>query len=330
MRRCDEFVDATLLALLLDSSLYSDIISTKTFKRLKNISFLGAIDYTSYNKKRHNRYDHSISVATLALHYATLKHLDEHETKHLVIAALLHDVGHGPLSHSMEPVFQKRYGISHHSMTNDIIQGVSKLGDELYQVLKKHHINIDYIVALLDGKVSNETAFALSNPINIDTADGIIRTISYAYSPQAKKAHLALLFKPKEIIEALVHKNKRVLDEFWSLKHRVYLNIIHNKENLKADVLSMRFAEQNSYISKDDFYLTDKAFKVKYNIQFEKMFKSNDVKSLEYKQRAYYLAINKNTIDSDEEIFKIYKSKREPKVLNLLSPKSLSYQGTLF
>jgi len=49
MRRCDEFVDATLLALLPDSSLYSDIISTKTFKRLKNISFLGAIEVKVLN-----------------------------------------------------------------------------------------------------------------------------------------------------------------------------------------------------------------------------------------------------------------------------------------
>jgi HD superfamily phosphohydrolase len=202
MKSYDEFTDSTLLALLLKNSLYSEVISTKTFKRLKNISFLGAIDYTSRHKKRHNRYDHSISVGTLALHYARLKQLDEYEANHLVVAALLHDVGHGPLSHSMEPVFQKRYGISHHTMTNDIIKGISKLGDELCQVLKKYHIDIDYIVELLDGKVSNETAFALTNPINIDTADGIIRTISYSYAPKNKKAHLGLLLKPKDIVEA--------------------------------------------------------------------------------------------------------------------------------
>lgn len=330
MKNYDKFIDEKLLSLLLSDSVYYEIISSKIFRRLKDISFLGAIDYTSHNKKRHNRYEHSISVGTLALHYATLKYLNKYETKHLVIAALLHDLGHGPLSHSMEPHFQKRHGISHHSMTNHIIKGVSKLGDELKLILKKHHIDVEYIIALLDGNVSNETAFALTNPINIDTADGIIRTMSYGYSPQTKYRHLSLLFKPKDIVEALVNKNKRVLDEFWSLKHRVYSTIIHKEENLKADILSIKFAEQNRYISKDDFYLTDKTFKTKHKINYQEIFKSNDIKSLKYKKRAYYIAIEKNTIENDEEILEIYKSKRESKVLNLVSNSSIRYQATIF
>ena len=106
----DDFVDYELLADLTSAPLYNEIMDTKVFKRLQDISFLGAIDYTSRNKKRHNRYNHSISVGTLALYYATLMQLSDYESRHLVLAALLHDIGHGPLSHSMEPAFQKDMG----------------------------------------------------------------------------------------------------------------------------------------------------------------------------------------------------------------------------
>jgi len=325
----DEFTDEELLNTLISIPLYSEIISTKTFKRLKGISFLGAIDYLSKNKKRHNRYDHSVSVGTLALHYATLKQLNEYETKHLVTAALLHDIGHGPLSHSMEPAFARRYGISHHSMTNKIIKGESKLGRELYNILQKNHIDIEYIVALLDGNVSNTTAFALNNPINVDTADGIIRSMSYKYASNTKRAHLALLPKPVEIINALVYKNKRILDEFWSLKHRMYADIIHKPENIKADVVALNFAQENENITLDDFYLTDKMFEAKYEDLFEKLINQN-IKTLEYKKRTYIVSQHKMEILNDDDIYEIYMSKKEPKIINLLSQTVSRYQPRLF
>lgn len=325
----DEFIDRELLVKLLDTPLYSEIIATKTFKRLKDISFLGAIDYIYKNLKRHNRYNHSISVATLALHYATLKQLSDYETKHLVVAALLHDVGHGPLSHSMEYAFLQRYGISHHSMTNSIIKGESKLKNELLLVLKKHNLHIDYLIALLDGEILNETSFALINPINIDTADGIIRSISYAFSPQTKISHLALLPTPKEVIEALVNKDKNILDEFWSLKHRVYSTIIHKPDNLKADVIALNFAKNSRHVAKDDFYLNDKHFNKKHNMVFKK-FASISITEVEYKKRFYFVNIEKNHIQNDEDIYDIYKSKKELTVLQILAQKDSRLQAALF
>jgi len=329
MNIVDEFIDETNLNMLFTNTMYREIISTKTFRRLKDISFLGAIDYLSKNKKRHNRYNHSISVGTLALYYSRKKQLNQYETNHLVIASLLHDIGHGPLSHSMEQAFYEKYGISHHSITNDIIKGKSKNGTELYQLLKKYNIDIDYIVALLDGDVSNQTSFALNNPINIDTADGIIRSISYAYSSKTKKTHLALLPKPIDIIEALVNKNKKVLDSFWNLKHRVYSSVIHKPENLKADIVALNFAKENSAISQDDFYETDKSFKYKYSSMFHKL-KSEKIDTVQYKKRFYFLDTCQVKIIGDEDIYDIYKSKRELKSINLCSHKVPRHQASLF
>ena len=293
----DNFIDKQFLDILKNEDTYKKIINSKTFKRLLNIRFLGAIDYISTNKIRYNRYYHSISVATLSLYYSKLKHLNEYETKHLAVASLLHDIGHGPLSHSMEPAFQDRFGISHHTNSNDIIKGDKTLfKDEINSILIDENINIEYVLALLNNEVSNDTSFALSNPINIDTIDGIYRTYSQSLPTKTQKLHLSLLPKQKEIVEALVNKDKNKLDEFWNLKDRVYKTIIHKEENLKADSIAIEFVKSEKNIDKESFFFSDKEFKQKYSKLFYKLAK-NEIKEKEliYKKRNYYIDEDENS-----------------------------------
>lgn len=81
--------------------------------RLKDIGFLGAIDYVRFGNEKQkdrqyfNRYEHSLGVAFLALNYSKAKDLSEYDSRVLASAGLLHDVGHGPLSHTLEPIFKK-------------------------------------------------------------------------------------------------------------------------------------------------------------------------------------------------------------------------------
>ncbi|EFU70295.1 conserved hypothetical protein [Aliarcobacter butzleri JV22] len=292
----DVFIDKQLLGILKSEDTYKKIINSKTFKRLSNIRFLGAIDYISTNKRRYDRYYHSISVATLGLYYSKLKYLNEYETKHLAVASLLHDIGHGPLSHSMEPAFQDRFGISHHTNSNDIIKGNKTLfKDEINSILRDENINIEYVLALLNNEVSNDTSFALTNPINIDTIDGIYRTYSQSLPTKTHKLHLALLPKQKEIVEALVNKDKNKLDDFWKLKDRVYKTIIHKEANLKADNIAIEFVKYEKNIDKESFFFSDKEFKKKYSKLFEKLAK-NEIKEKElvYKKRNYYIDEDEN------------------------------------
>jgi len=123
----DILINQELLQELLSNKLYKELICSKTFKRLENISFLGAIDYISSNSKRFYRYEHSVSVGVLALSYAKLQKLDKKDTDILVSSALLHDIGHAPLSHSIEGVFKKKYDINHHQNGNNIIKGRNSL-----------------------------------------------------------------------------------------------------------------------------------------------------------------------------------------------------------
>lgn len=304
-----DLIDSSLLEILYSTKLYQEIIDSRTFARLKKIRFLGAIDYLYKQNKRktHTRYKHTLSVATLALKYAQLDGLETDDEKYLVCAALLHDIGHAPLSHSMEPSFKKIFNISHHVAGNNIIQGSSPLGNEVRLILDKHQVNIDKLIALLDNKSQEKYASALSGPINVDTIDGVIRV--HAYLPKTEQYKQAP--KALDVVEGLFDVEKHyILDLFWGLKNCVYKDIINTEINLYADKVTQSYVlENDKNISLDEFYWSETKFKKKHSLLFEQLntIKTKNIpnKPIEYNQRLY-------TVDNSLEMEEKYTYKKNP------------------
>jgi putative nucleotidyltransferase with HDIG domain len=286
-----ELIDDKLLLELKSNNLYNELINSNTFIRLKNIHFLGAIDYLNTKKKKHTRYEHTLSVATLALKYSTLTNLKFDDERYLVCAALLHDIGHGPLSHSMEPSFKKLFNISHHIAGINIINGESPLGMEIKLILNKYNINIDKLIELLNGKSKEKYAFALDNPINIDTIDGVIRTSSYLLGSRNKNREIQSL-TTSNVLEALVDTNKQeILNRFWNLKNMIYDKMINKEINIYADIYSQQYVLKEKSIKLNDFYLSEYEFKEKHQSLFQnlKILKKENlpINELSYTKRSY-------------------------------------------
>jgi len=101
------------------SELLFDVISHPWFQRLRHIKQLGLTDFV-YPAAQHTRFQHALG----AMHLMT-KVLDnlrkkgveitEEEFEASVLCVLLHDVGHGPLSHTLEHSLLS--GIKHESLS---------------------------------------------------------------------------------------------------------------------------------------------------------------------------------------------------------------------
>ncbi|MDR1696566.1 MAG: HD domain-containing protein [Endomicrobium sp.] len=80
------------------------IINSPYFQRLRNIKQLG-LAYYVFPGATHTRFSHSIGVLGVA--DRLLRHLNISESNQIKIrlAALLHDIGHFPLSHTIEEVY---------------------------------------------------------------------------------------------------------------------------------------------------------------------------------------------------------------------------------
>jgi uncharacterized protein len=91
------------------------VLDSRVFQRLRQIKQLGFAEF-SFPGATHNRYLHSIGAAHLSSqafdnifrkHRFSKRDKKENLKQCLRLAALLHDVGHGPLSHTTETVMPK-------------------------------------------------------------------------------------------------------------------------------------------------------------------------------------------------------------------------------
>jgi hypothetical protein len=228
---------------------FVELIKTRAFDRLKTIRFLGGIDYLlvrapngALGNIRHTRYQHSLGVARLALFYSDACSLNNPDRRLIFAAALLHDVGHAPLSHSLEPVFFQAFGIDHHQATIDIVLGRSPIDRELVNVLRRGEIDLERLLGLIAGEENIFHDF-FGSPINFDTVEGILRSQTYA-TPNA------ILPSPESVVAAALDRStigdRHLVDEFWRLKDLVYREIINSESGVLADFVCQVFAKRQS------------------------------------------------------------------------------------
>lgn len=99
-----------------------DVINSAWFQRLRRIRQLGGA-YVVYHCAEHSRFEHSLGVYEIVRRMVTEvrdieRALNEREKAVVMLAALLHDIGHGPYSHAFEGIS----GTSHEEYTCRIIE----------------------------------------------------------------------------------------------------------------------------------------------------------------------------------------------------------------
>lgn len=122
--RVHEPTDALLLKL----------INAREFQRLRRVRQLGLASL-AYPGADHSRYSHSLGVMETARRMLEqLAHdvkIDVASKTICIVAALLHDLGHGPLSH----VFERVSGIEHERLTQRVILDPES---EVHRILFQH------------------------------------------------------------------------------------------------------------------------------------------------------------------------------------------------
>ncbi|MCP4449699.1 MAG: HD domain-containing protein [Myxococcales bacterium] len=80
------------------------ILDTRAFQRLRRVKQMG-FAWQVYSGAEHSRFGHALGAFHVASLVVDRLRLDEPVRLHVKAAALLHDVGHGPFSHTWEQVF---------------------------------------------------------------------------------------------------------------------------------------------------------------------------------------------------------------------------------
>jgi len=106
------------------TELEKKIIDSKVFQRLRRIKQLAGA-HLVYPAAQHSRFEHSLGTMHLAglagEHLFSIGVLDKESIQELRIAALLHDIGHGPFSHLFEEALKATSNKNHESIGAEII-----------------------------------------------------------------------------------------------------------------------------------------------------------------------------------------------------------------
>ncbi|KAF0146015.1 MAG: HD superfamily metal-dependent phosphohydrolase [Nitrospirae bacterium] len=237
---------------LTENSFFKEVIQSPDFQRLKGISFLGILDYCFESKSYSTRYDHSLAVANLCSEYLLRKNISETEKKYFVLAGLLHDIGHCGFSHSLEPVFEEKFSITHHDITKEIITDSPYLA----KTWVKHNIDPSRIIDTIEGLSNSRDKVIAQMPINFDTLDGIART-EKRFST-SNRANLISAQTFNVLCEKDDWSNQlRQFDSFWEQKGRIYGSFIYNDKAQTIELCFQNLFRNETTLYKEDFLLTE-------------------------------------------------------------------------
>ncbi|MEM2881880.1 MAG: HD domain-containing protein [Candidatus Bathyarchaeia archaeon] len=152
-----------------------DVIDSLPVQRLRRIRQLSGAEYV-YPAANHTRFEHSLGTMFLAgaLAESLPVGLSEFEIQRMKLAALLHDVGHAPFSHLLEPVLMKYFNVNHETMTERIIAE-----SELADILGKLGFDAKGLSKLAVGRLEEPNRRFLDqvirSSIDVDKMDFLVR-----------------------------------------------------------------------------------------------------------------------------------------------------------
>ena len=208
----------------------NDILSLAPITRMKNISFISHLCTTDPSPVTFSRYEHSLGVAYLAsratLHLGVPK--QDVDWKAVVVAALLHDVGHPPFSHITEQFLVEKKRRYHFYFTLEAIRNLASSNPQATDLLEK-----SYDVLTKRSSYSS----LLHGLLSCDNIDGIFRS--------------ALFFglgaiDPRSVLDSVYssQKLKRAsADLIWSLTKQIYENKLMASEVLATEAMISRAME---------------------------------------------------------------------------------------
>jgi HD superfamily phosphohydrolase len=247
-----------------------DVIDSFPVQRLHRLRQLAGAEFV-YPGANHTRFEHSIGVMHLAGLLAQNPHLSqllsEEEVQKVRIAALLHDVGHGPFSHVFEHLLVKFLNKTHEDINVWIIQK-----SELKDILVGLGYDADELAKLSVGLLHKPgRTFVdqiIRSAVDVDKLDFVVRDTyhtgaEYGYVDIFRLIHMLDVLDDNLAVDlgALSALESFILARIESFKsiyfHRVgravQIMLATAMEKAKDELGLVDFQSPEDYLALDDY-----------------------------------------------------------------------------
>lgn len=278
----------------------SDLINSKEFQRLHRIKQLGLV-HLIYPSATHSRFSHSIGVYEIArkiLKQINIK-VSDLEEKAILCAALLHDIGHGPMSHLFEDV-----SVIHHEEYS--IKIILSKETEVNKILTKENPKLPKLVSDIISKKTKKSWIKnlISSDIDVDRTDYILRD---SLNTGTFFGSLNLNFLISNIVvfnNKLAFREKAInsLENFLISRHHLNQVVYFNKKNLAFQAILKMFYERLIKLYSKGYSFSFEAKRIK-NLLEKKEIPLNDFYILD--DLYIWELIKKSTFEKDPLLKKL-------------------------
>jgi HD superfamily phosphohydrolase len=251
------------------SDVERELVDTPIFQRLRRIRQLAGA-HLVYPSAQHSRFEHSLGTMHVAGYAGetllTKGYLDNEDlVQELRLAALLHDIGHGPFSHLFEEVLEARCKTSHEDMGRKIISY-----SEVSDIVRKYGYNSSDICKLSFGE-SNVKFFneIIAGGLSADSMDYLSRDGFFTGVEYGKIDYHRLISSFEIVSNGHLAINRSALYSFESMlisRYEMFKAVYFHKTVRSAEVMllhSMTLADEEMGLTdtslKNYLDLTDEA-----------------------------------------------------------------------
>ncbi|MFM7640932.1 MAG: HD domain-containing protein [Cyanobium sp.] len=221
-----------------------DLIDSAAFQRLRRIRQLGPAHLTFHGAES-SRFTHSLGVLHLARR--ALQHLElshPHLAEHRVVlyaAALLHDIGHAPFSHSGEEMF----GIRHEGWSARLIREDVALRDRLDAEAPG---TAEAVATLLEGGGHGQPVIKalVSSQLDCDRLDYLLRdsySTGTSYGQLDLDRLLAGLVLAPDGSLAIHPRGLLAVEHYLVVRHLMYRSVYNHRLNVVCNWLLKRVVD---------------------------------------------------------------------------------------
>jgi HD superfamily phosphohydrolase len=236
-------VHGTMQFSAIENNWIKPFIDSPNFQRLRHIKQLGLGDYI-FPGAVHTRFNHCIGCSFVAGQIAHKIGLAEEERQLVMIACLLHDIGHGPFSHTFEDIFQQKL-IRHEDWTPhflsdfrtaDFFQNYNQLNSRHQLTAEKFKV-IESMIMHKDS-LNRVLADIVSSQLDADRLDYLLRDslfcgVNYGnYDLQWMLNSMVIVNSAQGERLGLTHKGIGVVEHYLMARRLMTRNIYFHQKKL--------------------------------------------------------------------------------------------------
>ncbi len=230
-----------------------DLIGTKEFQRLRRIKQLGTT-FLTFHGAEHSRFNHSLGVYEIVRRiiddvFAGRPEWNDCDRLLTLCAALLHDLGHGPFSHSFEKVFD----FDHEDLTRAIILGNTEVNKVLLKVSPDFPTHVAEIIAKTSAK--KLVVSMISSQIDADRMDYLQRDayftgVSYG---QFDMERILRVMRPREDQVVIKKSGMHAVEDYIMSRYQMYWQVYFHPVSRSAEVILTKILHRAKQLFEENY-----------------------------------------------------------------------------